>query len=89
MVLNEICDDYENVDQTILPNVARQGIAFGLAVDRGEVVNTLAGLLADLAKAFDLTGPKPNRTRSDAADAHRRRTSERTSISRIRECKFT
>jgi hypothetical protein len=55
LVLNAICDDYENVDQILLPNVAKDGARFGLAVERPEVVNALAGLIEDgLAKTYDL-----------------------------------
>jgi hypothetical protein len=42
MVLNEICDDYENVDQIIFPQVARQAAKCGLAIERPEIVDALA-----------------------------------------------
>ena len=58
LVLNEICDDLENVDQIILPHVAKGAAKCGLAVERSEVVDALAGLVKDgLAKAYDLTPP--------------------------------
>ena len=55
MVLNEMSDDYENVDQIILPNVARDGAKLGLVIERSEIVTALAGLVKDgLAKAYNL-----------------------------------
>jgi len=66
LVLNAMCDDYENVDQIILPNVAKDGARFGLAIDRPEVVKTLAGLVEDgLAKAYKLAGKEPYSTELD------------------------
>jgi hypothetical protein len=60
LVLREISDDYENIDQIILRNVAKGGARFGLTIDRAEVVNALAGLIEDgLAKAYDLTVAEP------------------------------
>lgn len=41
LVLNSICDDFENVDQSILPDVARHGSKFGLTIVRSEIVDTL------------------------------------------------
>ena len=58
MVLNEICDDFENVDQVIVPNVAKDGAKCGLSIERAEIVDALAGLVKDgLAKAYILTPP--------------------------------
>ena len=58
MVLNEICDDFENVDQMILPGIARAAAKSGLAIERSEIVDALAGLVKDgLAKAYILTPP--------------------------------
>lgn len=55
MVLNEICDDFENVDQIILPNVAGQARKLGLVVERNDIIEALRGLVEDdLAKAYDL-----------------------------------
>ena len=60
MVLNAICDDYENVDQVILRDVAKNGARLGLAVERSDVVAALAGLIKDgLAKAYLLSGTEP------------------------------
>jgi hypothetical protein len=60
LVLNEICDDYENVDQIILPQLAEAGKEFGLAIERGEIVEALERLVADgMAKAFLLSGRHP------------------------------
>ena len=60
MVLNEICDDYENVDQIIFPHVAKQASKCVLAIERSEIVNALAGLIQDgLAKAYLLSPFEP------------------------------
>ncbi len=61
MVLDAICDDFENVDQIILPEVAGNCRKLGLVVKRSEIVNALAGLVEDgLAKAYDLANlPNP------------------------------
>ena len=56
MVLNEISDDYENVDQIILPSVAKECAKLGLVVERSDIVNALGDLIEEgLAKAY-LTG---------------------------------
>jgi DNA gyrase subunit B len=60
MVLNEICDDYENVDQIILPHVARDCAKLGWMIERSEIVEALAGLIEDgLAKAYLLSSKAP------------------------------
>jgi hypothetical protein len=60
MVLNEISDDYENVDQIILPHVAQDGAKLGLTIERSEIVDAMAGLIKDgLAKAYLLSGREP------------------------------
>jgi len=60
MVLNSICDDYENVDQVILPDVVRDSAKFGFTVERSDIVNALAGLVEDgLAKAYLLSSREP------------------------------
>ena len=52
MVLNSICDDYENIDQVILRDVAQDAVKLGFTVERSEIVDALAGLIEDgLAKA--------------------------------------
>jgi hypothetical protein len=57
LVLNSICDDFENIDQVILPEVAEAGAKCGLTIERSEVVETLAGLIENgLAKAYVLRG---------------------------------
>ncbi len=57
LVLNSICDDFENVDQVILRDVAADAAKCGLAVERPEIVEALAGLIEDgLAKAYLLPG---------------------------------
>jgi hypothetical protein len=59
-ILNEICDDYENVDQIILPHVEKNGGKLGFAVERSEIVRALAELVADgLASAYLLSGTEP------------------------------
>src|SRR5450432_2404283 len=45
MVLNELCDDFENVDQIILPHLAEHCCKLGLAIERPEVVKVVAGLV--------------------------------------------
>jgi hypothetical protein len=63
LVLRSVSDDFENVDQTILRDAAREGARFGLTVERCDVVDALKTLLEDgLAKAYLLTptmGPDP------------------------------
>jgi hypothetical protein len=57
LVLNSICDDFENVDQVILREVAEEAAKCGLTVGRPEVVEALAALVeAGLAKAYILSG---------------------------------
>ncbi|MGA2714965.1 MAG: hypothetical protein ABSG41_17835 [Bryobacteraceae bacterium] len=57
MVLNEISDDYENVDQVILRAIAKDGTKLGFAVERSEIVDALAKLIEDgLARAYLLSG---------------------------------
>ena len=63
LVLDKICDDYENVDQTILRDVAGEGGQFGLDIRRADVVNALAQLVAQgLAKAYTLSSTPPFQT---------------------------
>jgi hypothetical protein len=60
MVPNAICDDYENVDQVILRDVAKNGAKLGLAVERSDIVAALADLIKDgLAKAYFLSTTEP------------------------------
>lgn len=47
LVLNSISDDFENVDQVILRDVAETAAKCGLTVERAEVVDALAGLVKD------------------------------------------
>ena len=57
LVLNSICDDFENVDQIILRDVTRDGSKFGLTIERSDIVDALKGLIEDgLAKAYLLLG---------------------------------
>lgn len=56
MVLNAIADDYENVDQIILPQVAKDCAKLGFAIERSEIVKALGELVASgLAKGFLLS----------------------------------
>lgn len=56
LVLDKICDDLENVDQVILPDVAKQAARCGLTVQRPEIVAALQALVeSGLAKAYDLS----------------------------------
>jgi hypothetical protein len=58
--LNAISDDFENVDQVILRDVAHDGAKCGLMIARSEVVLALAGLVEDgMAKAYLLSGRDP------------------------------
>jgi hypothetical protein len=60
LILNAICDDYENVDQAILRDVAHDGSECGLTIERPEVVDALRGLIDDgLAKAYLLSRAEP------------------------------
>ena len=55
LVLNTICDDFENVDRVILRDVADIGASCGLTIQRAEVVESLRALAeAGLARAYDL-----------------------------------
>ena len=57
LILNEICDDFENVDQVILPKVVEQGEKCGSAINRSEIVEALSVLVEHgLAKAYHLSG---------------------------------
>jgi hypothetical protein len=60
LVLDEICDDYENVDQCIWRHVAEAGAKCGLTIGRSEIVDALADLIeAALAKAYILSATEP------------------------------
>ncbi len=56
LVLGSMCDDFENIDQILLPSVSRDGAELGLAIERSEVVEVVAGLVNDgMAKAYLLS----------------------------------
>lgn len=56
LILNSICDDFENVDQVVLRDVAGVAAKCGLTVERPEVVENLRVLVeTGLAKAYDLS----------------------------------
>jgi hypothetical protein len=56
LVLNAICDDFENLDQMILGEVAGQALKCGLTIQRSDIVRTLQELVqGGLAKAYDLS----------------------------------
>jgi hypothetical protein len=60
MVLNSICDDYENVDQIILPEVAKDCAKLGFAVERSEIVKALGELIEDgMARGYLLSPREP------------------------------
>jgi hypothetical protein len=60
LVLNSICDDFENVDQRILEVVTRDGSRFGLTIERSDIVDGLDGLIeSGLAKAYLLSCREP------------------------------
>jgi len=60
LVLIAISDDYENVDQCILPHVAEIGATYGLTIKRPEIVGALAELIGGgLAKAYFLPSTEP------------------------------
>ncbi|MGH9614523.1 MAG: hypothetical protein ACRD4P_15735 [Bryobacteraceae bacterium] len=60
LVLDEISDDYENVDQCILRHVAEIGVTYGLTINRPEIVVALAELIdGGLAKAYFLPSTEP------------------------------
>ena len=66
LVLDKICDDYENVDQSILLAVIKDGVECGLRIDRAEVVDALAVLIAKgLAKVYVLSSREPFATEID------------------------
>jgi hypothetical protein len=55
LIVNSMCDDFENVDQVILRDVAEIAAKCGLTVERPEVVQNLRALVeAGLVKAYDL-----------------------------------
>lgn len=59
MVLGSMCDDFENIDQIILPTVARDCTKLGFTVDRAEIVKTVSDLVGDgLVKAYDMSNAK-------------------------------
>lgn len=56
LVLNAICDDFENLDQRILAEVAGPALKCGLTIQRSDIVRTLQELVeGGLAKAYDLS----------------------------------
>jgi hypothetical protein len=60
MVLSRICDDYENVDQSILPEVAENASGLGFTIERADVINALSNLVArGLAKCYIISGAEP------------------------------
>lgn len=60
LVLNTICDDFENVDQVILREVAGVGTKCGLTIRRHDVIKALRNLVeAGLAKAYELSARDP------------------------------
>lgn len=71
LVLDAICDDFENVDQCICPTLAETGGKCGLVIDRPEIVHALDELVRDgLAKAYDLSGPARDGRDSFSGEIH-------------------
>jgi hypothetical protein len=61
LILNSMCDDFENLDQVILRDVAGVAAKCGLTVELPEVVENLRMLVeAGLAKAYDLSATTDN-----------------------------
>ena len=55
-----MCDDYENIDQIILPEVARDCAKLGFSVERSEIVKAVGELIQDgLAKAYLRSATEP------------------------------
>jgi hypothetical protein len=64
MVLDTICNDFENLDQIILPEVARDCAKLGFVVERSQIVTALGELIeGGLAKAYLLSGRNPEELR--------------------------
>ena len=60
LVLNEICDDYENIDQIIFPAVSEVSPRFGITVNRSDIVDALSCLIAKgLVNGYILSGRPP------------------------------
>ena len=58
LIVNSMCDDFENVDQVILRDVAEVAAKCGLTVERPEVVQNLRALVeGELVKAYDFSAP--------------------------------
>lgn len=70
LVLNEISDDYENVDQVILRRVAQLGTKGGLTIERSDIVEALSELVKEgLAKAYLLSTTAPHVTEIEGMPA--------------------
>ncbi len=66
MVLDSICDNCENIDQIILPQISKDCLKLGFDVSRSEIVNALTALVNDgLAKACWLYPHSPDRVEID------------------------
>jgi hypothetical protein len=94
LILNSMCDDFENVDQVILRNVAGVAAKCGLTVERPEVVENLRALVeAGLAKAYDLFPGIKDHSQANFRECHRsmfrKRTSERISTLPREACSST
>jgi hypothetical protein len=60
LVLNEISDDWENIDQIILPEAVDAGAKCGYAIERADVVEALSTIVRDgLARAAILSSREP------------------------------
>lgn len=57
LIFWSMSDDFENIDQIILPTVSREASELGIAVTRADIVEALTQLVKDgMAKAYML-GP--------------------------------
>ena len=64
LVLSEISDDYENVDQCILPHVEQALAETSIRVERADIVDALRSLVADgIASVHRLSAHQPYETR--------------------------
>jgi len=60
IVLNEIADDYENIDQIIFPSVQKECARLGIQAERSDIVKALADLVEHgLAHAYRLSCREP------------------------------
>ena len=67
MVLGRICDDYENLDQTMLRELSRDAMRFGFHIERQEVIKVLRDLVSEgFAHAYLLSSFEPLAVKLDS-----------------------